>query len=98
MVAFWTIFQSSSFKNDPNHTWNSWLDAEQKADAQAQNVIALYFISSRCQEMEIGQKADEALTKIQEYQKLGVKNVLPDESPWSRVEVFRQSKSLNFGY
>ena len=38
-------FRVVPIQNDPNHTWNSWLDAEQKADPQAQNVIAPYFIS-----------------------------------------------------
>ena len=89
-------FRVVPVQNDPNHTWNSWLDAEQKADPQAQNVIAPYFISvvdaSRNGDWT---KADEALTKIQEYQKTWGKNVLPDESK-VKLEVFMNKANLNF--
>ena len=51
-------FRVVPVQNDPNHTWNSWLDAEQKADPQAQNVIAPYFISvvDRSEERRVGKE------------------------------------------
>ena len=66
---------SRSSCTNVTRTWEQTLArCRVKADAQAQNVIAPYFISvvdaSRNGDWT---KADEALTKIQEYQKLGVK-------------------------
>lgn len=89
-------FRIVPVQNDPNHTWNSWLDAEQKTDVQAQNVIAPYFISV-IDAAKDGNwaKADVALAKIQEYQKTWGKSVLPDESK-TNLEVFMNKVNINF--
>ena len=89
-------FKVVPIQNDPNHTWNSWLDAEQKADAQAQSVIAPYFISVIDASKDGDwSKADAALTKIQEYQKTWGKSVLPDENK-TNLEVLMNRLNLNF--
>lgn len=89
-------FRVVPVQNDPNHTWNSWLDAEQKADAKAQSVIAPYFISVIDASKDGNwNKADIALTKIQDYQKTWGKSVLPEEGKVN-LEVFMNKVNINF--
>lgn len=89
-------FRIIPIQNDPNHTWNSWLDQEQKADAQAQNVIAPYFLSV-IDAAKSGNwaKADAELKKVEQYQKTWGKSVLPDEGK-VKLEVLMNTINLNF--
>lgn len=89
-------FRVVPVQNDSNHTWNSWLDKDQKTDVQAQNVIAPYFISI----MDAAKngnwaKADAELKKVQDYQKTWGKSVLPDENK-TNLEVLMNRLNLNF--
>ena len=89
-------FRIIPIQNDPNHTWNSWLDQSQKADPQAQNVIAPYFLSV----MDASKngdwtKADAELQKVKEYQKIWGKSVLPDEGK-VKLEVLMNTININF--
>ncbi len=89
-------FKVVPLQNDPNHTWSSWLTADQKAEPQAQNVIAPYFISVIDASKDGNwAKADAALQKLQEYQKTWGKAVLPDENK-TNLEVFMNKVNLNF--
>ena len=89
-------FRIIPIQNDPNHTWNSWLDQEQKADAQAQNVIAPYFLSViDASKNNNWTKADAELAKVQQYQKTWGKTVIPDESKIN-IEVLLNTLNLNF--
>lgn len=89
-------FRIIPIQNDPNHTWNSWLDQEQKADPQAQNVIAPYFLSVMdASKNGNWEKADAELQKVKEYQKNWAKSVLPDEGK-VKLEVLMNTINLNF--
>ena len=89
-------FRIIPIQNDPNHTWNSWLDQDQKADPQAQNVIAPYFLSViDASKNNNWAKADAELAKVQEYQKIWGKSVIPDESKIN-VEVLLNTLNINF--
>lgn len=89
-------FRIIPIQNDPNHTWNSWLDQEQKADPQAQNVIAPYFLSViDATKNNDWAKANAELEKVKEYQKTWGKSVIPDESKIN-IEVLLNTLNLNF--
>lgn len=89
-------FRAIPVQNDPNHTWNSWLDAQQKTDVQAQNVIAPYFLSVIDASNDGNwAKADAALEKIKDYQKKWGKSVLPDENK-TNIEVLMNKVNINF--
>lgn len=89
-------FRVVPIQNEPNHTWNSWLDREQKADPMAQSVIAPYFISVIDASKDGNWiKADAALQKIQDYQKTWGKTVIPEDNRIT-IEVLMNRVNLNF--
>ncbi len=89
-------FRVAPVQNDPNYTWNSWLDKEQKADAVAQSVIAPYFIAVIDASKDGNwAKADQELKKLQEYQKTWGKSVLPEENR-IKAEVLMNKVNINF--
>ncbi len=89
-------FRSIPVQNDPNHTWNSWLDKEQKPDSAAQSVIAPYFISIMDASKDgKWQKADAELKKVMDYQQKWGKAVIPAENK-TNLEVLMNKININF--
>lgn len=83
-------------KNDPNHRWNSWLDANFEPDQESQKVMGPYFYSVlEAKQNGNWAKADAELIKLQDFQKKWGKNVIPSESK-VKVEVFLNKININF--
>ena len=83
-------------KNDPNHRWNSWLDANFEPDQASQSVMAPYFLSVlEAKQTGNWAKADKELLKLEEYQQKWGKNVVPSKSKVD-MEVFMNKVNINF--
>ena len=83
-------------KNDPNHRWNSWLDANFEPDDESQKVMGPYFFSVlEAKQSGNWAKADAELKKLEEFQQKWGKNVVPSKSK-VELEVFMNKLNLNF--
>ncbi len=83
-------------KNDPNHTWHSWLDQNMEPDMESQKVMGPYFAEAlQAQKTGDWTKADIELKKLSDYQQKWGKAVVPDESRVN-VEVFINKADINF--
>ena len=83
-------------KNDPNHTWHSWLDQKMEPDMESQKVMGPYFAEAlQAQKSGDWSKADAELAKLSEYQQKWGKNVVPSKSKVD-LEVFINKVNLNF--
>lgn len=83
-------------KNDPNHTWHSWMTQNLEPDMEAQKVMAPYFMSVMdAQKDGNWAKADAELKKLSDYQKTWGKNVVPSDSKVN-LEVFMNKVNINF--
>jgi len=83
-------------KNDPNHTWHSWLDQKMEPDMESQKVMGPYFAEAlQAQKTGDWSKADIELAKLSEYQQKWGKNVVPSQSKVD-LEVFMNKVNLNF--
>lgn len=83
-------------KNDPNHTWHSWMTQNLEPDMEAQKVMAPYFMSVMdAQKDGNWAKADAELKKLSDYQKTWDKNVVPSDSKVN-LEVFMNKVNINF--
>ena len=83
-------------KNDPNHRWNSWLDADFQPDEESQKVMGPYFYSIlEAKQSGDWSKPDAELKKLQDFQLKWGKNVIPSQSKVN-LEVFMNKVNLNF--
>ncbi|MCU7613651.1 cytochrome c biogenesis protein CcsA [Chryseobacterium sp. GMJ5] len=83
-------------KNDPNHTWHSWLDQKMEPDMESQQVMGPYFAEAlEAQKTGNWSKADTELIKLSEYQQKWGKSVVPSKSKVN-LEVFMNEVNLNF--
>ncbi len=83
-------------KNDPNHRWNSWLNANFEPDMESQKIMAPYFLSVlEAKQTGNWSKADEELKKLSDYQQKWGKNVVPSKEKVD-LEVFMNSVNINF--
>ncbi len=83
-------------KNDPNHTWHSWLDQNYEPDPESQQVMGPYFAEVlAAQQTGDWTKADAELKKLSDYQQTWGKAVVPAKSKVD-VEVFINKLDLNF--
>lgn len=83
-------------KNDPNHTWHSWLDKNFEPDMESQQVMGPYFAEVlQAQKSGNWSKADAELAKLSEYQQKWGKSVVPSKSRVD-VEVFSNKININF--
>ncbi|WP_370896175.1 cytochrome c biogenesis protein CcsA [Chryseobacterium gossypii] len=83
-------------KNDPNHTWNSWLDQKFEPDMESQQVMGPYFAEVlAAQQTGNWAKADVELKKLSDYQQKWGKSVVPSQSKVD-LEVFMNKMNINF--
>ncbi len=83
-------------KNDPNHRWNSWLDASFQPDEEAQKVMGPYLYSViQAQKDGNWTRADQELAKLEQYQQTWGKNVVPSREKVN-LEVFMNKININF--
>ncbi|MCW3167222.1 cytochrome c biogenesis protein CcsA [Chryseobacterium sp. 09-1422] len=83
-------------KNDPNHTWHSWLDQKMEPDQESQQVMGPYFAEAlQAQKTGDWSKADAELAKLSEYQQKWGKSVVPSKTKVD-LEVFMNEVNLNF--
>ncbi|MEC3876292.1 cytochrome c biogenesis protein CcsA [Chryseobacterium salviniae] len=83
-------------KNDPNHTWHSWLDQKMEPDMESQQVMGPYFAEVlKAQQTGDWSKADSELTKLSDYQQKWGKAVVPAKSKVD-LEVFMNKVNINF--
>ena len=83
-------------KNDPNHTWNSWLNSNFEPDEEAQKILGPYFYSViQAQKSGNWAAADAELKKLSEYQQTWGKSVVPSKNK-VEVEVFMNKVNINF--
>ncbi|ASK29092.1 cytochrome C biogenesis protein CcsB [Chryseobacterium sp. T16E-39] len=83
-------------KNDPNHTWHSWLDQKFEPDMESQQVMGPYFAEAlAAQKSGDWRKADTQLARLSEYQQKWGKSVVPSQSKVD-LEVFMNKVNLNF--
>lgn len=83
-------------KNDPNHRWNSWLDANFEPDQESQKVMGPYFYSVlQARQSGDWSQADAELQKLENYQQKWGKNVVPSENK-VKTEVFLNQLNINF--
>ncbi|MDH6253663.1 cytochrome c-type biogenesis protein CcsB [Chryseobacterium sp. H1D6B] len=83
-------------KNDPNHTWHSWLDQKFEPDMESQLVMGPYFAEAlAAQKSGDWTKADAELVKLSEYQQKWGKSVVPSKSKVD-LEVFMNKVNINF--
>ncbi|RMZ60020.1 cytochrome C biogenesis protein CcsB [Chryseobacterium nematophagum] len=83
-------------KNDPNHTWHSWLDQKFEPDMESQQVMGPYFAQVlTAQKSGNWSKADAELVKLSEYQQKWGKSVVPAKSKVD-LEVFMNKMNINF--
>lgn len=83
-------------KNDPNHTWHSWLDQKMEPDMESQQVMGPYFAEAlQAQKSGNWTKADAELAKLSAYQQKWGKSVVPSQTKVD-LEVFMNEVNLNF--
>ena len=83
-------------KNDPNHTWHSWLDQKMEPDMESQQVMGPYFAEAlQAEKTGNWAKADTELAKLSDYQQKWGKSVVPSENKVN-LEVFMNEVNLNF--
>ncbi len=83
-------------KNDPNHTWHSWLDQKMEPDMESQKVMGPYFAEAlQAEKTGNWSKADVELAKLSEYQQKWGKSVVPSKNKVD-LEVFMNEVNLNF--
>lgn len=83
-------------KNDPNHTWHSWLDQKFEPDMESQKVMGPYFAEVLgAQQSGNWSKADTELAKLSDYQQKWGKSVVPARSKVD-LEVFMNKVNINF--
>lgn len=83
-------------KNDPNHTWHSWLDQKFEPDMESQQVMGPYFAEAlAAQKSGDWSKADAELAKLSDYQQKWGKSVVPAKSKVD-LEVFMNTVNINF--
>lgn len=83
-------------KNDPNHTWHSWLDQKFEPDMESQQVMGPYFAEAlAAQKSGDWSKADAELVKLSDYQQKWGKSVVPSQSKVN-LEVFMNKVNINF--
>ncbi|WP_265427708.1 cytochrome c biogenesis protein CcsA [Chryseobacterium sp. YIM B08800] len=83
-------------KNDPNHTWHSWLDQKMEPDMESQKVMGPYFAEAlQAQKTGDWSKADAELKKLSDYQQKWGKAVVPAKEKVD-LEVFINKANINF--
>jgi cytochrome c-type biogenesis protein CcsB len=83
-------------KNDPNHTWHSWLDQKFEPDMESQQVMGPYFAEAlAAQKSGDWSRADAELVKLSDYQQKWGKSVVPSQSKVD-LEVFMNKVNINF--
>ncbi|WP_144281627.1 cytochrome c biogenesis protein CcsA [Chryseobacterium echinoideorum] len=83
-------------KNDPNHTWHSWLDQKMEPDMESQKVMGPYFAEAlQAQNTGNWAKADIELKKLSDFQQKWGKAVVPSQSKVD-LEVFMNKADINF--
>ena len=83
-------------KNDPNHSWHSWLDQNFQPDPESQNVMGPYFAEVLAsQQSGNWSKADSELQKLSDYQQKWGKAVVPAKNKVD-LEVFMNKLNINF--
>ncbi|MBD8081669.1 cytochrome c biogenesis protein [Chryseobacterium caseinilyticum] len=83
-------------KNDPNHTWNSWLNQKMEPDPESQQVMGPYFAEVlQAQKTGDWTKADSELKKLSDYQQRWGKSVVPSQNKVD-LEVFMNKTDINF--
>lgn len=83
-------------KNDPNHTWHSWLDQKMEPDMESQKVMGPYFAEAlQAEKTGDWTKADAELAKLSDYQQKWGKSVVPSKNKVD-LEVFMNEVNINF--
>ena len=83
-------------KNDPNHTWHSWVNQKFEPDPESQKVMGPYFYEVlQAQKTGDWSKADKELIKLSDYQQKWGKSVVPTKSKVD-LEVFMNQVNINF--
>ena len=83
-------------KNDPNHTWHSWLDQNMEPDMESQKVMGPYFAEVVfAQQSGKWDKANEQLKILSDYQKKWGRAVIPSERQ-IQIEVLLNNLNINY--
>lgn len=83
-------------KNDPNHTWHSWLNQKFEPDTESQQVMGPYLAEVLvAQQTGDWKRADQELIKLSDYQQKWGKAVVPAKSKVD-LEVFMNKVNINF--
>lgn len=83
-------------KNDPNHTWNSWLNQNFEPDMESQKILGPYLAEVLiAQKTGNWSKADIELEKLSDYQQKWGRVVIPAKSKVD-LEVFMNKVDINF--
>ncbi|MDY3537169.1 c-type cytochrome biogenesis protein CcsB [Riemerella anatipestifer] len=92
----WQYFRVIPVQNDPNHKWNSVMDANFQIDANAQEVLGPYLSSVlMATQSDKWAIADKELDKVKSYQAKWGKNVIPPQTKID-LEILMNKLNLNF--
>lgn len=92
----WQYFRVAPVQNDPNHKWNSVMDANFEVDSIAQNILGPYLASVlMATQNNQWDMADKELQKVKHYQEKWGKNVLPAQ-PKIDLELLMNKLDINF--
>ncbi|MDY3528803.1 c-type cytochrome biogenesis protein CcsB [Riemerella anatipestifer] len=92
----WQYFRVIPVQNDPNHKWNSVMDANFQIDTNAQEVLGPYLSSVlMATQSDKWATADKELDKVKSYQAKWGKNVMPPQTKID-LEILMNKLDLNF--
>ncbi|MBO4232776.1 c-type cytochrome biogenesis protein CcsB [Riemerella anatipestifer] len=92
----WQYFRVIPVQNDPNHKWNSVMDANFQIDTNAQEVLGPYLSSVlMATQSDKWATADKELDKVKSYQAEWGKNVMPPQTKID-LEILMNKLDLNF--
>ncbi|MCU7574042.1 c-type cytochrome biogenesis protein CcsB [Riemerella anatipestifer] len=92
----WQYFRVIPVQNDPNHKWNSVMDANFQIDTNAQEVLGPYLSSVlMATQSDKWATADKELDKVKSYQAKWGKNVIPPQTKID-LEILMNKLNLNF--
>ncbi|MRM83177.1 c-type cytochrome biogenesis protein CcsB [Riemerella anatipestifer] len=92
----WQYFRVIPVQNDPNHKWNSVMDANFQIDTNAQEVLGTYLSSVlMATQSDKWATADKELDKVKSYQAKWGKNVIPPQTKID-LEILMNKLDLNF--
>ncbi|SDD88438.1 c-type cytochrome biogenesis protein CcsB [Riemerella columbipharyngis] len=92
----WQYFRVVPVQNDPNHRWNSVVDAELKPDSISQKILGPYVSAVvDATQTHNWKQADVELKKLKDYQMKWGKSVIPSDSK-IKTELLLNKLDINF--